>query len=666
MPPKSKIPPYSKVKTRSEAQEEQEAAKEASRKQPPPESEEESDEDQGGGKAARPAEQSEEAGYESAHSRGPPEDGDSQEHETRESDNHDGAGDEEDRVEDEGDRGAEDQEKDEQDQDKSSKKHRDKSRKKSKSKSKGGGDGDDDSSSSGSDSSSSDDDSSSSDEEDSDDSDSDSEVDKSSKRKKSKRSKSSSKQSKQKKKSKKKSRKKKQKKKEFSLTPYQKPDKKAFKWHKKTDKAIYTKATSPLFHALETKFGLKSSEVPDMVDRCVDRCTECNITMWVIVHRSYGTHNTQEQVNVFTQHGQYSLEDATDHVMTYAGKPTREAQIDVMWYTAIMSSLTPEAVIQANADRNKFVISRKGKPDHCSGTILFKLVLNRAKVNTTMDPEVVKTMISRAASKFASMNYNLDAFKTWFSEMMKHLHSSGTTSSDALSHVMMALKSTPEKEVSDYISQWEDRKKDSMEDYTPEEAIDKAIIKSQRLETYRNQANLLNIDATNDELNALKSEILDGVKQNINALATEMAKKRGYGPRGSSNNRGGRGRGRGGRGRGNGGGRGRGRGGRSGDRRPREKIQYLPPPELKNVGKPSDPNTKKIVNGVEHLWCDNHSWCSHKTCDCRKPKTGILHPENPNNKNGNGGSQPGGGNRNGRAVTAYSALLTRVGKQHQD
>ena len=92
----------------------------------------------------------------------------------------------------------------------------------------------------------------------------------------------------------------------------------------------------------------------------------------------------------------------------------------------------------------------------------------------------------------------------------------------------------------------------------------------------------------------------------------------------------------------------------------------LPPPELKNVGKPSDPNTKKIVNGVEHLWCDNHSWCSHKTCDCRKPKTGILHPENPNNKNGNGGNQPGGGNRNGRAVTPYSALLTRVGKQHQD
>ena len=88
--------------------------------------------------------------------------------------------------------------------------------------------------------------------------------------------------------------------------------------------------------------------------------------------------------------------------------------------------------------------------------------------------------------------------------------------------------------------------------------------------------------------------------------------------------------------------------------------QYFPPPQLKDVPKPSDLSTKKVVDGLDYYWCDNHGWCSHKTPDCKKPETGSLHPKNPHYKGGSGGgSNSGGGNRDGRAVRAYEALLDR-------
>ena len=80
---------------------------------------------------------------------------------------------------------------------------------------------------------------------------------------------------------------------------------------------------------------------------------------------------------------------------------------------------------------------------------------------------------------------------------------------------------------------------------------------------------------------------------------------------------------------------------------------------MRNTGKPSDPNTKKMVKGLEYYWCDHHGWCSHKTSECKKPETGMYHPDNPLNKDKTSKDEPNLGNRNGRAVSAFSALLGR-------
>jgi hypothetical protein len=103
--------------------------------------------------------------------------------------------------------------------------------------------------------------------------------------------------------------------------------------------------------------------------------------------------------------------------------------------------------------------------------------------------------------------------------------------------------------------------------------------------------------------------------------------------------------------------------GRGDGRTNKHRKKYQPPPELQNEPKPSDPNKKITVQGREYKWCDTHKWCAHITTECRDLTSGGNSSGNATGATGatgaNGANASQGGNRNGRAVQAYNALLNR-------
>ena len=217
-----------------------------------------------------------------------------------------------------------------------------------------------------------------------------------------------------------------------------------------------------------------------------------------------------------------------------------------------------------------------------------------------------------------------------------HLKSHGQTSTDVLSHLWATYKSSNDQEFVTYITGIEDQVRDDDLEINYGGLMKKAQSKTERLMVSRN---LNNISKTGDDgIQALQTEMVQeyearvgSYEAKVQALQAELQALQTEVPnwRSGSNDRTNK---------------------HSSNNRPRRK--YLPPPELRDEPKPSDPNKKITIKNFHYQYCDTHKWCSHVTKDCNKPASG-----NPNG--GNSGGDNNQGNRNGRAVKAYNALIDR-------
>ena len=268
--------------------------------------------------------------------------------------------------------------------------------------------------------------------------------------------------------------------------------------------------------------------------------------------------------------------------------------------------------------------------EHPSGLIFLKLCLDNSAVTTSFDPETIRGQLSKAPEKFASLQYNVKELNSWIRENMLHLKSHGQTSTDVLSHLWATYKSSNDQEFVTYITGIEDQVRDDDLEINYGGLMKKAQSKTERLMVSRN---LNNISKTGDDgIQALQTEVVQDLQRENQALQAELQAMQTEVPnwRSGSNDRTNK---------------------HSSNNRPRRK--YLPPAELQNEPKPSDPNKKITVKNFHYQWCDTHKWCSHVTKDCKRPSSGS--PSDGNS----GGDNAVQGSRNGRAVKAYNALISR-------
>ena len=270
---------------------------------------------------------------------------------------------------------------------------------------------------------------------------------------------------------------------------------------------------------------------------------------------------------------------------------------------------------------------------------------------SAFDPDLIKLQLSRLPFKLAECGHDIPSMHAYVDEKELQLASTGETSSDVVTHLMTAYRSHPDPEIVQYAERQYDNRKDKGKKVTAKWLRKKVEGKVYRIKAKEDLAAL----HTADDIHVLESRVQGNRRSHSNHSG------RSNGGRGRGN--GGRGRGRSNSrsnsnaGRGNQGGRGRSGGRTNGRSRSNSRRRYQPPRELRNVPKPDNPNQSKMVRGKEFFWCDNHSWCGHKTVACENPDDEPSNNGNNNsNSNGNGG---GRGDRNGRRVSAYTSLIQR-------
>jgi hypothetical protein len=283
-------------------------------------------------------------------------------------------------------------------------------------------------------------------------------------------------------------------------------------------------------------------------------------------------------------------------------------------------------------ERSTYILADPNGEEHASGLLFLKLCLQHSAVAESFDPETIRNQLSKASDKFASLKFNVKELNNWVKEKMLHLQSHGQTSTDVMSHVWTAYKSSNDKEFVNYIRGLEDQVQDDQVEINWKGLMKKAQSKTERLIVARNLLSLS--DPGTNEVQALQARVED-LQSEVQALQTEIPSRNNSNAQGQD--------------RGN-------QPGRGDGRTNKHRRKYQPPPELQNEPKPSDPNKKITVQGREYKWCDTHKWCAHITTECRDLTSG-------GNKGGNtdGNNKSQEGNRNGRAVQAYNALLSRSG-----
>ena len=74
----------------------------------------------------------------------------------------------------------------------------------------------------------------------------------------------------------------------------------------------------------------------------------------------------------------------------------------------LLASISEEAYATVMSDRQDFQIQGV----EC-GLLLFKVILGHSSAETTVDPDLIRTQLSQAPSKFAKLNYDVPSFNQW-------------------------------------------------------------------------------------------------------------------------------------------------------------------------------------------------------------------------------------------------------------
>ncbi len=420
------------------------------------------------------------------------------------------------------------------------------------------------------------------------------------------------------------------KKKKFRKTPYHREQTQILDYDDKKDKAVFDRATTSLYASPEDRFNLVPHKASSFLDKITERCNQCGINVIEVeVYTGSGRKKIAQTLNMCIVHTSMSMDDIRDFVDTFVGTESRDTQEDIMLCHMVKNSITEEAYTILALERSIYTLEDPQGEEHTSGLIFLKLCLDNSAVSTSFDPETIRGQLSKAPEKFASLQYNVKELNSWIKENMLHLKSHGQTSTDVLSHLWATYKSSNDPEFVTYINGIEDQVRDDDLEINYGGLMKKAQSKTERLMSSRN---LNNISKTEDDgIQALQTEVVQDLKSEVEELKAELQALQTDIPnwRSGSNDR----------------------TNNANNKKPRRK--YLPPSELKDEPKPSDPNKKITIKNFHYQWCDTHKWCSHVSKDCRNPSSGSPSVSN------SGGDTSSQGNRNGRAVKAYNALISR-------
>ena len=267
----------------------------------------------------------------------------------------------------------------------------------------------------------------------------------------------------------------------FALTPAAVVRDAPLDFTQKAHVAIYNTATQSLYQDTKDRHDLAPAMVQNFLDRVHDRALETSMTVTEIpaTLEQVGRNNPRTK-NICRKHGELGYELLEKQVDTYILEETRKRQEDHMLLEFLKKSITEKAYQTVTADRAKYI--RKG---HESGILFLKTILEHSRVDSSIDPDIIRTELSHASAKFKALNYNVIELNTWVLQKMDQLTQKGETSTDTRSNLFNAYESSNDEEFRQYVSRLRDEVSDNpTKKYDYKWLMNRAKDKYDRIQTH--------------------------------------------------------------------------------------------------------------------------------------------------------------------------------------
>ena len=193
-----------------------------------------------------------------------------------------------------------------------------------------------------------------------------------------------------------------------------------------------------------------------------------------------------DTTNLASGHGTITEEHLRAFAQTFMNQQSRAAQDDHMLAQMLMNSCSEEAQGQLADHEEDFTV----RGHHC-GTLLLHVIMRKASVEVSTDPDLVRQELAHTHLKFKEFEFDIDKLNKWVNRKAKQLRANGERSSDLRTHLFKAYCSHPDKDFRNYISGLKDNVRDGTSTLTAKQLMAKAKLKIKDLK--REQA----LDAAN-------------------------------------------------------------------------------------------------------------------------------------------------------------------------
>lgn len=332
-----------------------------------------------------------------------------------------------------------------------------------------------------------------------------------------------------------------------------------------------------------------------------------------------------ENYDLFDHYGLLTTDQIYQHVMTYIGQPTRDAQNACQMAECFKKSLTQSARTRVSTRKAEYTIG--GLVD---GLLYFKAIIKTATIDTRATTTTLRNKLSSLDTHMQEVESNVSTFIVDVKAWQQSLLARGETTSDLMVNIFTGLKACSDASFVSYIARKEDDYNEG-QNISVDELLDLA---SNKYESLIERG--IYCQPTEDQ-------------KKIVALTAKIEK---LGKANKANNRT----------------NGSGKGGKNGNTNPEKanksgsksdsnatgaKRQYETPEWKLKAPKSGESKTKKVKGRTYH-WCKYHKmWCIHKESQCSKGKTGANDQSGGNNNTQDTSEQSGGNlqiDRNMQAV----------------
>jgi hypothetical protein len=149
--------------------------------------------------------------------------------------------------------------------------------------------------------------------------------------------------------------------------------------------------------------------------------------------------------NIVTEYSLLTVNDIT-YVTPWIGNNTRQAQNNFQMYTCIMASLTKDGCTKILAEQNKYHIRQ-----HPCTTILFKLLMQKAVINTHETSSLLQESLSNLDTYMSTIKSNIGEFNKYVKVNWEGLKAHSKSCNDLMINLFKVYQNASDHEFVHYI-----------------------------------------------------------------------------------------------------------------------------------------------------------------------------------------------------------------------